>query len=227
VIVICPSCGTPYSHAVEERSSARIARCSRCSFTFPMPGARSYRIEEASLEAVSRAGGERRGVPVTVKHTPAPESTAAPLVRPAGNLAIGMDDPTLESRLERTVLEQNEGQPRRAMTYWVMSDDGPEAPSAPQDSELRAATPAPASSVENEEATVEAGAGIEPWMVPTEGTPAQRAVLTLVSGAGAGIAWGAAMAAVADGSMWRGAAIGFTCGVALAGGVLGWRARKR
>jgi hypothetical protein len=219
VIVICPSCGTSYTHAVEERPSARSARCSRCAFTFPIPSGRSYRVDRGAPEAVPSALAERPEVGAIVAQgtVPAPRSAAPPVARPAPDLVIGMDDPALESSLGKTALRHDAGRPRQAMTYWVVADEVGASPvPEPRD---RAAEPTPEPAIEQT-----SGQAIEPM---AERAPRQnpRLVVALAGGAGMGMVCGAALAALADGSFRAGAAVGCASGIALVGGLLRWNKR--
>jgi hypothetical protein len=202
LIVICPSCGTPYSHAVEECSSAHSARCSRCTFTFPIPSGRAYRVGGGSSDTA------------TPKPVAAPRSAPGKFARPVQDLAIGMDDPALAASLERTALRHEAGQPRQAMTYWVVADEAGEG-SAPRE--------APAREAEHERAAEQPSSELSFEPAP----PARSHVAAAIAvGAGGGLVCGAAAAALAEMSFGIGAAVGCVSGVALAGGLLRWSKRR-
>ncbi|MBZ5638640.1 MAG: zinc-ribbon domain-containing protein [Acidobacteriia bacterium] len=235
MIVICPSCGTPYRHAAEERPSTRSARCSRCSFTFPLLGGRTYRVDGGTHDAQAVPNAERREVPAVAPTRRAPQ----PVARPAHDLAIGMDDPSLEPSLARTALRAEAGEPRQAMTYWIVADELPPAASAPERAGARLAA-----SPETPYALAEGpGAGPDPVRPSERATgpaiePAAEAAsrrspgresrvsLALAAGAGIGMVCGTALASLADGPFWPAAAWGCVCGIALAGGLLRWNDRK-
>jgi len=225
VIVICPSCGTPYHHAVEERSSARIARCSRCSFTFPMPLGRSYRIESGSGETAASARLESWPAPVTLAPAPAPFDAEAQVVPSLSGLEIGMDDPSLRPSLERTALTQEGGQPRQAMTYWLMAEDGADD-EVPSDGEGLAEPASPGERPDAADARGASSRGLEAEESEPPRRPRHPAV-TLALGAGAGVTWGAAVAAFAELPLGSALIGGCACGLVLTGGVIAWNVRKR
>ena len=218
MIVICPSCSTPYHHAVEEKSSARIARCSRCSFTFPMPLGRSYRIESGPRETA----GSARLAPWPA---PAPLDAEAPVMPSLSDLEIGMDDPSLRPSLERTALTQEAGQPRQAMTYWLMAESG-EEDEVPSDGKglAEAGSLAKRPAASSARVASRRGSGAEAFETPPR-RPRHPAV-TLALGAGAGLTWGAAVAAFAELPLGSALIGGCACGLVLTGGVIAWNARK-
>ena len=235
MIVICPSCGTPYRHAAEERSSTRSARCSRCSFTFPLAGGRTYRVDGGTHDAQAAPSAERREVPAAAP----PRVALHPAARPAHDLAIGMDDPSLESSLGRTALRPESGEPRQAMTYWIVADEVAPAASAPEGVKARlAASPArPYALAEGSEAGPDrvqpSERAMAPTLEPAAGAASERAPgrdsrvsLALAAGAGIGMVCGTAVAALADGPFWPAVAWGCVGGIALAGGLLRWNDRR-
>jgi hypothetical protein len=207
VIVICPSCGTPYSHAREECSPARSATCSRCTFTFPIPSGRSYRV------------GDGISASDATKPVDAARSALPKAARPVPDLAIGMDDPALTASLGRTALKQEAGQPRKAMTYWVVASEAG-AGDASREAQAREA--------EALEAEHERAEAPRPSELSFEPAPPvrSRAALAIAAGAGGGLVCGAAAAALAEMSFGIGAAVGCVSGVALAGGLLRWNKRR-
>ena len=225
MIVICPSCGTPYHHAVEERPSARVARCSRCSFTFPMPLGRSYRIESGPRETAASARLAAWSAPVTVAPAPAPFDEEKQVVPGLPGLEIGMDDPSLRPSLERTALTQEGGQPRQAMTYWLMAEDGADD-EAPSDGEglAEAVSPGDRPDAADARAAPSRGSRAEASEPPTR-RPRHPAV-ALALGAGAGVTCGAAVAAFAELPLGSALIGGCACGLVLTGSVIAWNARK-
>jgi hypothetical protein len=223
VIVICPSCGTPYHHAVEERSSARIARCSQCSFTFPMPLGRSYRIESGSREEVASARVAPWPAPATLAPAPAPFDAETTVAAKLSGLEIGMDDPSLRPSLERTALTQEGGQPRQAMTYWLLAEGGADGES-PSDVESLAEAAPTGERLHAADERVAAGRG--PQAEASQPRRPRHPAVTLALGAGAGVTWGAALAAFAELPLASALVGGCACGLLLTGGVIAWNVRK-
>jgi hypothetical protein len=202
VIVICPSCGTPYSHASEEHLSARSARCSRCTFTFPIPSGRSYRVEAGRSLAA-----EPFPAPCHPGDTPRVATTAT-------ELAIGMDDPALTTSLGKTALQQEAGKPRQAMTYWVVAD-------GTRGTSPSGEAPAPEAEHGSEGKDPLSELSFEP------AKPSRpRTALALAAGALGGMALGGAVVAAVGESLPIGAAVGCVSGIALAGGWIQWSRRR-
>ncbi len=223
MIVICPSCGTPYHHAVEERASAHTARCSQCSFTFPMPLGRSYRIESGSREGVASARVAPWSASAAPAPSPAPFDAEATVTANLSGLEIGMDDPSLRPSLERTALTQDGGQPRQAMTYWLLAEGGADGES-PSDADKLAETAPTGERLHAADERVAADRG--PQAGASEPRRPRRPAVTLALGAGAGVTWGAALAAFAELPLGSALIGGCACGLLLTGGVIAWNVRK-
>ncbi len=126
MIVCCPTCRTRYRHAWSETDRDARARCSRCETSFPL-GRRAYALG-----------------------TVEPASVVAPSAAHAAPMPIGVDDPGLQSRIERAERERNGGGPVVPMTWAVVAADEPGDPPdealeipelAPPKTEAEAATP--------------------------------------------------------------------------------------
>ena len=120
MIVVCPSCGTPYRHRSADGATARTGRCSRCDGTFALSTRPSYRVEDPSPAPFPTAAPE----PGTLAPAAPPRPAAAPVPRRrAENLGFGVDDPALLASLGSTALNAPAGGGRPAMTYWVVAED--------------------------------------------------------------------------------------------------------
>ncbi len=192
-----------------------------------MPLGRSYRIAGATPDAAATARLEPFLLQANASAPPAPSS--APAGEGAAALAIGMDDPSLRPSLERTALSHDAGQPRQAMTSWVMADDGEAAGGPPDDAEIGGVPLSDAPWEEPDEAPSPAATqAIERPCGPEAPEPARptRPAVALVLGAGAGVTWGTAVAAFAELPFGPAAFVGCACGLVLTGGLIAWTARK-
>jgi predicted Zn finger-like uncharacterized protein len=98
VIVSCPACHTQYRHR-QERPKAKLARCSRCNEVFPLESAKQgYKLMRPTGTVAAGAGARR--------------------------MTIGMDDPLLAAKLQKTAMDATRGQSPPAMTYRVMNEAG-------------------------------------------------------------------------------------------------------
>lgn len=168
------------------------ARCSHCHDTFSVPAPRrSYRVvEDAGAE------GDRS------------QATAHPVATPA--LTIGLDDPSLAPRLEHTMLNTREGEPRAALAYWTDAD-GPRNMAASKGPPGNGDGPGPV--VETVPGTVfsdesEADCACGPKQAQEAcppGEPARREVdseVAAVMGLGLGLAAGGVLTATLGGTSW-------------------------
>jgi hypothetical protein len=128
-----------------------------------------------------------------------------------------MDDPALTASLERTALRHEAGQPRQAMTYWVVADEAGEG---------SASREAPARAAEHERAAEQPSSELSFEPAPPAPPARSRVAAAIAVGAGGGLVCGAAAAALAEMSFGIGAAVGCVSGVALAGGLLRWSKRR-
>jgi hypothetical protein len=121
VIISCPLCGTRYRHRVVAGARWSRARCSTCEEVFPLHARRQAYVLSGPLRTEDGRRGPERISPlpdVPVVHALAP-AVAAARAGAAGRLAIGMDDPTLASRLSRTTLDREAAPGSPAITYRV------------------------------------------------------------------------------------------------------------
>lgn len=121
MIISCPSCGTLYRYA--EVPAASRARCSCCEGAVPLASRRPYLVSAVARAETLVAAGEWPSRPHPFRVERQPAATAA---FPSTAL-IGMDDPALAGRLERTALDPSHHGSGHApaLTWTMLASDSP------------------------------------------------------------------------------------------------------